>query len=88
MQTFDVFGNVVLLTPKEHHDRIVERVPAIFDMEAGIASGVTRLPNNCGLIFKVLGNDSGEVKAQVREFWKVAREEILGLTLQPQFLWR
>ena len=88
MQTFDVFGNVVLLTPKEHHDRIVERVPALFDMKAGLASGVTRLPNNCGLIFKVLGNDSGEVKAQIREFWKVAREEILGRTLQPQFLWR
>ena len=88
MQTFDIFGNVVLLTPKEHHDRIVERVPALFDMKAGLASGVTRLPNNCGLIFKVLGNDSGTVKAQVREFWKVAREEVLGLTLQPQFLWR
>ena len=88
MQTFDVFGNVVLLTPKEHHDRIVERIPALFDMEAGLASGVTRLPNDCGLIFKVLGNDSGEVKAQIREFWKVAREEIFGVTLQPAFLWK
>ena len=88
MQTFDVFGNVVLLTPKEHHDRIVARIPALFDMPAGLASGVTRLPNDCGLIFKVLGNDSGEVKAQVREFWKVAREEILGVTLAPPFLWR
>ena len=88
MQTFDVFANVVLLTPKEHHERIVERVPALFDIKAGLASGVTRLPNNCGLIFKVLGNDSGEVKAQIREFWKIAREEILGVTLPAQFLWR
>ena len=88
MQTFDVFGNVVLLTPKAHHDRIVERMPALFDIKAGLASGVTRLPNDCGLIFKVLGNDSGEVKAQIREFWKVAREEIFGVTLQPAFLWK
>ena len=84
----DVFANVVLLTPKEHHERIVERVPALCDIKAGLASGVTRLPNNCGLIFKVLGNDSGEVKAQIREFWKIAREEILGVTLPAQFLWR
>lgn len=63
-------------------------MPALFDIKAGLASGVTRLPNDCGLIFKVLGNDSGEVKAQVREFWKVAREEILGVTLAPPFLWR
>lgn len=88
MQTFDVFGNVVLLTPKAHHDRIVERMPALFDIKAGLASDVTRLPNDCGLIFKVLGNDSGEVKAQIREFWKVAREEIFGVTLQPAFLWK
>jgi len=88
MQTFDVFANVVLLTPKAHHDRIVERTPALFDLQAGLASGVTRLPNHCGLIFKVLGNDSGAVKAQVRAFWKIAREEILGVTLQPPFLWK
>lgn len=73
----DVFANVVLLTPKEHHERIVERVPALCDIKAGLASGVTRLPNNCG-----------EVKAQIREFWKIAREEMLGVTLPAQFLWR
>ncbi|KMN20518.1 hypothetical protein TU87_02820 [Pseudomonas weihenstephanensis] len=73
----DVFANVVLLTPKEHHERIVERVPALCDIKAGLASGVTRLPNNCG-----------EVKAQIREFWKIAREEKLGVTLPAQFLWR
>lgn len=88
MENFDVFGNVILLTPPEHHDRILARVTARFDAKAGIASGATRLPNNCGLIFKALGIDSPGVKAEVRQFWQIAREEILGITLQPQFLWR
>ncbi|PHN30718.1 urease accessory protein UreD [Pseudomonas sp. ICMP 460] len=88
MQTFDILANVILLTPKEHHARIIERIPALFDQAAGQASGVSRLPNNCGLIFKVLGNDSGEVKAQIRAFWTVAREEIKGISVQPKFLWR
>lgn len=88
MEDFDVFGNVVLLTPKEHHDRILARVPAHFDAKAGIASGATRLPNDCGLIFKALGQDSPGVKAEVRQFWQIAREEILGITLPKQFLWR
>lgn len=35
MQTFDAFGNVILLTPKEHHDRILARVPAHFDIKGG-----------------------------------------------------
>lgn len=88
MQTFDAFGNVILLTPKEHHDRILARVPARFDIKGGIASGATRLPNDCGLVFKALGIDSGGVKAEIRQFWKIAREEILGVTLPEQFLWR
>lgn len=36
MQTFDAFGNVILLTPKEHHDRILARVPAHFDIKGGL----------------------------------------------------
>ncbi|EEQ11216.1 Urease accessory protein ureD [Yersinia mollaretii ATCC 43969] len=88
MQTFDAFGNVILLTPKEHHDRILARVPARFDINGGIASGATRLPNDCGLVFKALGIDSGGVKAEIRQFWKIAREEILGITLPEKFLWR
>ncbi|CNI38183.1 urease accessory protein UreD [Yersinia mollaretii] len=88
MQTFDAFGNVILLTPKEHHDRILARVPARFDIKGGIASGATRLPNDCGLVFKALGIDSGGVKAEIRQFWKIAREEILSITLPEKFLWR
>jgi len=88
MQTFDTFGNVILLTPKEHHDRILARITAKFDMENHIASGVTRLPNDCGLIFKALGIDSGGVRNEIRHFWKVAREEILGVTLPEKFLWQ
>ncbi|WP_145570579.1 urease accessory protein UreD [Yersinia bercovieri] len=88
MQTFDSFGNVILLTPKEHHDRILARVPARFDIKGGIASGATRLPNDCGLVFKALGIDSAGVKAEIRQFWRIAREEILGITLPEKFLWR
>lgn len=88
MQSFDAFGNVILLTPKEHHDRILARVPAHFDIKGGIASGATRLPNDCGLVFKALGIDSAGVKAEIRQFWKIAREEILGITLPEKFLWR
>lgn len=88
MQDFDTFGNVILLTPKEHHDRILARITAKFDLENHIASGVTRLPNDCGLIFKALGVDSGGVRNEIRHFWKVAREEILGVTLPEKFLWQ
>ncbi|TQI79052.1 urease accessory protein [Serratia fonticola] len=88
MGPFDVFGNVILLTPVTHHARILARISPCYDAVAGIASGVSRLPNDCGLIFKALGKESHQVKAAIRGFWRIAREEILGVTLPEPFIWR
>jgi urease accessory protein len=88
MDSFDVFGNVILCTPKDKADRIEERVEADVDLANGVAFGACRLPNDAGLIYKVLGRETAQVKAKVREFWGVVRKEVTGADLPPPFLWR
>jgi len=88
MDSFDVFGNVILCSPKDKMDRIFERVEADVDSARGLAFGACRLPNEAGLIYKVLGRETTQVKAKVREFWGVVREEVIGVSLPPPFLWR
>ncbi|HKE42804.1 MAG TPA: urease accessory protein UreD [Casimicrobiaceae bacterium] len=88
MDSFDVFGNVILCTPPEKADRIHERVDARVDLEHGVAFGPCRLPNGAGLVYKVLGRETAQVKAKVREFWEVVRKEITGAAIPPPFLWR
>ncbi len=88
MDSFDVFGNVILLTPKDAADRIHARVGADVDAANGVAFGACSLPNDAGLIFKVLGGETAQVKAKVREFWAIAREEITGAAIPPPFFWR
>lgn len=88
MGPFDVFGNVILLTPREAADRVHARVDAEVDAANGVAFGACQLPNNAGLIFKVLGRETAQVKAKVREFWAIAREEVTGVALPPPFFWR
>ncbi|MGE5160602.1 MAG: urease accessory protein UreD [Betaproteobacteria bacterium] len=88
MDSFDVFGNVVLLTPKEGADRVHARVEAEVDHANGLAYGACRLPNDAGLVFKVLGRETAQVKAKVREFWGIARQEITGTEIPPSFFWR
>lgn len=88
MGSFDVLGNVVLLTPKDHADRIHARVEADVKLADGVAFGACALPNDAGLIFKVLGHETLQVKAKVREFWGIAREEITGTPIPPPFYWR
>jgi urease accessory protein len=88
MDGFDVFGNVILCTPVEVADRVHARLAAEVDLEEGVAFGACRLPNDAGLIYKVLGRETAQVRAKVREFWEVARLEITGASIPPPFFWR
>ena len=64
MGGFDVFGNVILLTPRRHADAILAQAPAVFDRETQCAAGASRLPNDAGLIYKVLGMETEPVRAR------------------------
>ena len=88
MDSFDVFANVILCAPKDKADRIHERAGAEVNLAEGVAFGACRLPNDAGLIFKVLGRETAQVKAKVREFWGVVRQEVTGAALPPPYLWR
>lgn len=88
MGSFDVFGNVLLCTSADNAERVYERVESRVDFAAGLAYGVSRLPNGAGLIYKVVGSETATVRAKVREFWAIARKEVTGRNLRPEFLWR
>jgi len=88
MQHFDVFGNLLIVTPAATADRIYARVPPQFDLAGGIASGLSRLPNGAGLMLRVVGTETHQVRARVRETWAVVREEAVGRSLPAEFAWR
>ena len=88
MEGFEVLGNVILCTPADEAERIHARVGAEVDLEQGVAFGACRLPNDAGLVYKVLGRETAQVKAKVRDFWEVARQEITGARIPPPFFWR
>jgi urease accessory protein len=88
MGSFDVFANVILCTPKGKADRVYARVEADVDLAHGVAFGACRLPNDAGLIYKILGRETAQVKAKLREFWGIVRSEVTGAGIPAPFLWR
>ena len=88
MQGFDVYGNVVLLTQKHFSDEIFAQIGAEFSIKEQLASGLSRLPNDAGLVFKVLGADVKVVRDRIYEFWAVVRKVVRGAGLPPPYLWR
>lgn len=88
MGRFDVFANVIVMTPKEHADKIYESTEAFIDRDKMIACGITHLPNDAGLLFKVLGMEPGPVKKIVRDFCSRVRQQVKGHPVPPEFPWR
>lgn len=88
MGAYDVFANVVVMTPKEHADAIYEKTSAFIDRKRQLAVGITHLPNDCGLLLKVLGTETGPVKKTVREFCSSVRQQVKGKPLPAEFPWR
>jgi len=88
MGGYDVFGNVLLLTPREHADAIFAQVGAGRNEADEWASGVSRLPNDAGVVYKVLGMETKPVRAKIREFWQIVRREVTGYDVPEEFAWR
>ena len=88
MHGFDVFANVVVVTPEDRAAEIYDATTPVYDPKAHIATGITHLPNSAGLLFKVLGNEPGPVKAAVREFCSKVRMAVKGVPIPKEFPWR
>ena len=86
MGEYEVLANVILLTPKPMADRIYSLCEPRLDET--LMAGVTSLPNECGLIYRVMGYDSQSVKHAVREFSSLVRQTVKGYPLAADFPWR
>lgn len=88
MGRYEVFGNAVVLAPREVTGRLYARTEAFIDAERQLAAGVLRLPHDAGLSYRVLGMRSEPVKHAVRAFCSSVRQEVKGKPLPPEFPWR
>lgn len=88
MHHYDVFANVIVLTPGKDAEAIYTKTQAFIDRNNELAVGISYLPNQAGLIFKVLGKETQPVKQIIRKFGSVVRMQVKGKPLPEEFIWR
>ncbi len=69
----------------------MEREPTAFGYpheEEQLAAGASRMPNDAGLVYRVLGMESGPAREKVREFWSLVRPQVAGFEVPPVFPWQ
>lgn len=88
MHGYDVFANVLVVTPADKAEQVYAATEPFIDRERKLAAGITHLPNGAGLLYKVLGMEPGPVKKVVRDFCSTVRMAVKGKPLPPEFPWR
>ena len=88
MAEFDIVANVIVLAPEEVSEDIYAATMPFFDRQEELAAGITRLPNGCGVQYKILGNSSHKVKRTIRDFASAVRHRVKGRPLKEDFPWR
>ena len=88
LHDYEVFANVLVLTPPRHADAVRERTASFRSETQRLACGVLRLPGEAGLCCRVAGDSSEAVRQAVRHFCSVVRQEVKGRPLPSEFPWR
>jgi urease accessory protein len=87
MGEFDVLASVTLAAPPPLAQAVFEHADAAIDSGAGYMAGASRLPNDAGLVYRVLGKETEPVTAKVREVWQLVRHEALGAAIPKPRSW-
>ena len=72
---YDIVGTVYILTKKEKLQKLEKMINKKIEF---ITSGTSILPNESGIIVKILSNSTEEIYEKIYEIVKITRKEILG----------
>lgn len=88
MGDFDIFANVLLLTPGPVADAVASEAANAWNRDEGWAAGTSRLPNGAGLVYKIICRSSGVARTRIREFHALVRQATTRALLPPEYPWR
>jgi urease accessory protein len=86
LNSLGIFGNhtvvasVYILAPKKFVNNLNQKINIMLKNNAEIYGGSSILPNECGLLIRLLCNSSEITKTEIYNIVRIARKEILGVS--------
>jgi urease accessory protein len=75
--SFDVIGTMYILTHPNYLKRLEDEINSAIQDMSRISGGATVLPNNSGIITRILGNGSGDLRTAIYQVVRVVRRVVL-----------
>ena len=78
LEKYLVAGSVYILTKKQNINELYEKTNSIFARNKDVFGGVSIMRNDSGLMIRILGNETEQVKNLIFKIMSVLREKIIG----------
>ena len=78
LEAFDMFSNMYLLVPDKYVTILNEKISEEIINYHKVVSRCSILPNDSGIVVRILGNMIGNIKEVTHHILKICRQEILG----------
>lgn len=88
MGDYDIFATALILTSPTMAEPIYSDAYELLHNNTSIFGGITHLPNDCGLIVRILSNNSGDVKHTMRQLCAIVRGRVAKRPMYDDFVWR
>ena len=75
---YNIVGTVYVLTKKSKLQKLEEMINEKIEKSEVITFGTSILPNESGIIIKILGNNTEDIFEKIYDVLKITRKEILG----------
>ena len=75
---YNIVGTVYVLTKKSKLQKLEEMINEKIEKSEFITFGTSILPNESGIIIKILGNNTEDIFEKIYDVLKITRKEILG----------
>lgn len=80
MNNYDILGNIYILIPKLHILEIQNRINKVLDSSNSVVGGCSKLPDDNGLVIRVLGNLVSDIKNVIYSILGIVRKQILNVS--------
>jgi urease accessory protein len=82
--SYSAFGSVFFISRNSHKEAMIDAIRAALDRLTGIYGGVSHMPNQCGIITRILASNAHSMRSGINAVWSSIRCMRFGTAPQPR----
>lgn len=82
--SYSAFGSVFFISRSIHKEALIDAIRSALDRLSGIYGGVSHMPNECGIVTRILASNAHSMRSGISAVWSSLRCMRFGMAPQPR----